>query len=65
MEATEFLLKSGHVPKRTFYIAFGHDEEVGKMLLHFQQQDTVIYSFNKTVIFFHTVRVYVKGILSQ
>uniref|UniRef100_K1S2C3 Putative carboxypeptidase PM20D1 n=1 Tax=Magallana gigas TaxID=29159 RepID=K1S2C3_MAGGI len=28
MEATEFLLKSGHVPKRTFYIAFGHDEEV-------------------------------------
>lgn len=47
MEATEFLLKSGHVPKRTFYIAFGHDEEVGKMLLHFQQQDTVIYSFIK------------------
>jgi carboxypeptidase PM20D1 len=28
LEATEFLLKSGHKPQRTFYIAFGHDEEV-------------------------------------
>nr|XP_022296834.1 N-fatty-acyl-amino acid synthase/hydrolase PM20D1-like [Crassostrea virginica] len=28
LEATEFLLKSGHRPRRTFYIAFGHDEEV-------------------------------------
>ncbi|XP_061195408.1 N-fatty-acyl-amino acid synthase/hydrolase PM20D1-like [Saccostrea echinata] len=28
LEATEFLLKSGHKPKRSFYLAFGHDEEV-------------------------------------
>lgn len=35
MEATEFLLKSGHVPKRTFYIAFGHDEEVSKITITF------------------------------
>lgn len=28
LEATEFLLKSNHKPQRTFYIAFGHDEEV-------------------------------------
>lgn len=35
MEATEFLLKSGHVPKRTFYIAFGHDEEVSRITITF------------------------------
>ncbi|KAI0209006.1 N-fatty-acyl-amino acid synthase/hydrolase PM20D1.2 [Lamellibrachia satsuma] len=29
LEALEFLLKRGHQPKRSFYIAFGHDEEVG------------------------------------
>ena len=28
MEAVTFMLKSGHKPKRTFYIGFGHDEEV-------------------------------------
>ncbi|XP_064487167.1 N-fatty-acyl-amino acid synthase/hydrolase PM20D1-like [Ornithodoros turicata] len=27
MEALEFLLERGHQPKRTFYLAFGHDEE--------------------------------------
>lgn len=29
MEALEHLVKTGQRPKRTFYIAFGHDEEVG------------------------------------
>ena len=29
LEATELLLKGGHVPKRTVIYAFGHDEEVG------------------------------------
>ncbi|CAH1783895.1 unnamed protein product [Owenia fusiformis] len=28
LEALEYLLKKGHRPKRSFYIAFGHDEEV-------------------------------------
>lgn len=28
MEAVEQLLKTGHQPKRTIYLAFGHDEEV-------------------------------------
>jgi carboxypeptidase PM20D1 len=28
MEAVEFLLKSGFSPKRTIYLAFGHDEEI-------------------------------------
>jgi carboxypeptidase PM20D1 len=28
MEAVEFLLKSGYSPKRTIYLAFGHDEEI-------------------------------------
>lgn len=27
LEATEALLKAGHQPKRTIYLAFGHDEE--------------------------------------
>lgn len=29
LEATEALLKSGYHPKRTVYLTFGHDEEVG------------------------------------
>jgi carboxypeptidase PM20D1 len=29
MEAVEFLINKGFVPKRTIYLAFGHDEEVG------------------------------------
>lgn len=29
LEAVEFLLRSGFQPRRTIYIAFGHDEEVG------------------------------------
>ncbi|MFC5271836.1 M20/M25/M40 family metallo-hydrolase [Adhaeribacter terreus] len=29
LEATEMLLKQGFQPKRTIYLAFGHDEEVG------------------------------------
>jgi carboxypeptidase PM20D1 len=29
LEATELLLKAGHMPKRTVIYAFGHDEEVG------------------------------------
>lgn len=28
MEAVEFLLQSGYSPKRTIYLAFGHDEEI-------------------------------------
>jgi len=28
MEALEYWLSQGVQPKRTFYIAFGHDEEV-------------------------------------
>lgn len=28
LEATEFLLKNGFKPQRTYYMAFGHDEEV-------------------------------------
>jgi len=28
MEAVEFLLKSGYSPKRTIYLALGHDEEI-------------------------------------
>lgn len=27
MESLEFLLRSGFIPKRSFYLAFGHDEE--------------------------------------
>ena len=29
MEATEQLLREGYQPKRTIYLAFGHDEEIG------------------------------------
>lgn len=29
LEAAEQLLKEGYVPRRTVYIAFGHDEEIG------------------------------------
>ncbi|XP_078615697.1 N-fatty-acyl-amino acid synthase/hydrolase PM20D1-like [Branchiostoma floridae x Branchiostoma japonicum] len=29
LEAVEFLLSRGHQPKRTLYLAFGHDEEIG------------------------------------
>ncbi|XP_031566346.1 N-fatty-acyl-amino acid synthase/hydrolase PM20D1.2-like isoform X2 [Actinia tenebrosa] len=29
LEALQFLLKRGHKPKRSFYLAYGHDEEVG------------------------------------
>ncbi|XP_035662097.1 N-fatty-acyl-amino acid synthase/hydrolase PM20D1-like [Branchiostoma floridae] len=29
LEAVEFLLSRGHQPKRTLYLAFGHDEETG------------------------------------
>jgi len=29
MEAVEAQLKEGYKPKRTFYLAFGHDEEIG------------------------------------
>lgn len=29
LEAVELLLGEGHAPTRTFYLAFGHDEEVG------------------------------------
>lgn len=28
-EAVEHLLREGHAPERSFYLAFGHDEEVG------------------------------------
>ncbi|XP_066997116.1 N-fatty-acyl-amino acid synthase/hydrolase PM20D1 isoform X2 [Anabrus simplex] len=28
MEAVEYMLQKGHRPQRTFYIAFGHDEEI-------------------------------------
>jgi carboxypeptidase PM20D1 len=28
MEAVEKLLKTNHVPERTIYLAFGHDEEI-------------------------------------
>ena len=29
LEALEYSVKKGIRPKRTFYLAFGHDEEVG------------------------------------
>jgi len=29
LEAAEFLLGDGFIPKRTIYLAFGHDEEIG------------------------------------
>ncbi|XP_035673136.1 N-fatty-acyl-amino acid synthase/hydrolase PM20D1-like [Branchiostoma floridae] len=29
LEALEFILSKGHQPKRTLYLAFGHDEETG------------------------------------
>jgi len=29
LESIELLLKQKYVPKRTIYICFGHDEEVG------------------------------------
>lgn len=29
LEAVEHMIKSGFIPKRTFYLVFGHDEEVG------------------------------------
>lgn len=29
IEAVEYLLDKGHVPRRTVYLAFGHDEEIG------------------------------------
>ena len=29
MEAVELLLKQGYTPKRSYYFAFGHDEEIG------------------------------------
>lgn len=32
MEALEFLLEHNYQPKRSFYIGFGHDEEVSKNL---------------------------------
>jgi carboxypeptidase PM20D1 len=44
MEATEALVKSGFKPKRTLYLAFGHDEELGgpegagKIVEHLKQQ---------------------------
>ena len=28
-EAVEYLLREGHAPERSFYLAFGHDEEIG------------------------------------
>ena len=28
LEALQFLLKQGHQPQRSFFLAFGHDEEV-------------------------------------
>jgi carboxypeptidase PM20D1 len=44
MEATEALVKSGFNPKRTLYLAFGHDEELGgpegagEIVEHLKQQ---------------------------
>lgn len=44
MEATELMLKQNHQPKRGFYLAFGHDEEVGgsqgaaKIAQHFSEK---------------------------
>jgi len=28
MEAVEYVIQKGHRPQRTFFMAFGHDEEV-------------------------------------
>ncbi|WP_170866137.1 M20/M25/M40 family metallo-hydrolase [Pontibacter flavimaris] len=44
LEAVERLLKQGHEPERTLYLAFGHDEEIGgeegagKIAQHLEQQ---------------------------
>ena len=34
LEALEHALKDGFKPQRTFYLAFGHDEEVSKILVY-------------------------------
>jgi carboxypeptidase PM20D1 len=31
LEAVEYLLRNGYKPRRTIYLAFGHDEEIGGM----------------------------------
>ena len=46
MEAVEQLLKTGHQPKRTIYLAFGHDEEVSG---HRGAETIVDYLHNKGV----------------
>ena len=33
LEALEFLLSNGFQPRRSFYVAFGHDEEVREIVL--------------------------------
>ena len=33
LEALEFLLSNGFQPRRSFYVAFGHDEEVRQIVL--------------------------------
>ena len=44
MEALEHLLSLDERPKRTFYIAFGHDEEVTGFQVNFHQFDTLANS---------------------
>lgn len=45
LEAVEYLLKKGHVPARTLYLAFGHDEEISgkngakKIAAHLKSQN--------------------------
>ena len=47
MEALEHLLSLDERPKRTFYIAFGHDEEVTGFQVNFHQFDTGEFQLDK------------------
>ncbi len=50
MEATEAVIKTGYTPKRTVYLAFGHDEEIGgpngaRKIVEYLKQQNVQLAF--------------------